>query len=330
VSYDRRRYQASVDVTAEVLSAHGVNSESRVWVAHPFDPWAIGPIFRDAALVLGAWVVPTGLVGGEPSVLSLVLQQAPDVVCAPAGLLVRWLRGAKLPASVSSGGQGDRIVFHAGEPLLPPVARECAKLWKGRLVNIYGLAEFDTVAAESNTCDGSLRLTPRFDYRLRLANGRAVGLRPGGEGTLLIRRGRSGTWHDTRDLVRIACGPSRTSALWPETHSLQLLGRSDLTLKLPDGSSISEEQVLAAARGLRQVTQLQVRYARDLAAVTVVFESARYTPALVKTVKSQLLERCVELADSVKHGVVSLKVRRRATVGDRTSRGKLVTLLETK
>ena len=324
VEYDSTRYTQSVRTTAAVLAAHGVTAKSRVWVAHPFDPWAIGPVFRDAALCLGAWVLPTGLVGGDPSVLEVVLRMRPTVVCAPGGVLVKWLSRRQWP---HHGRSTQRAVFHAGEAIPSATAHRCEQLWNGRFVNVYGLAEFDTVAAQGGTDPSVLTLSPTFEYRLRIAESHQVHLAAGLEGALQIRPRRHGRWFDTRDLVRVV-GRSRDSdRLWPRSWTVSHLGRSDARLTLPDGSSITEPQILAAERDLPVAARLQVRFSRARATVLVSVDSDG-SPLSLRLVRSVLLARCMELADSVRNGVVSLRVRSVGASISKTPRGKTRTLLE--
>src|SRR4051812_18362813 len=98
VVYDGKRYGESVGVTAEILAAHGVGEDSRVVVCQPFDPWAIGGVFRDAALACGACVLPLGLSASCRSLTDALLEFDANVLCGSASLLLRIARSASRKA----------------------------------------------------------------------------------------------------------------------------------------------------------------------------------------------------------------------------------------
>lgn len=311
MEYTRDRYGESVEVTRQILFAHGVKLGIRVIVCYPFDPWAIGGIFRDSALACGAQVLPLGLNVGEPSLTSTIVGFDPHVICGSASLLVQWHKQLGIDRTLSKATE--RIIFHAGEPVRSSVRGECANLWNARIVDIYGMAEFDSIGSEG-TFDSGLTLSPHLQYALRVPMAEhPEELAENAEGELLIRTNGTRNWHRTRDLVRVLNKSSDSDQLWPGSWRIKHISRTDHSLKLPDGSLISAEQVESAVQDCKGVgyVQLQLihnskgRAAELRILVSISDKSIAPTPT---ELKSLLLSKCLELADAVKYRAVSMKV----------------------
>jgi len=301
-------------------------------VCFPFDPWAIGGIFRDAALACGARVLPLGLSAGEPALGPLLVSFDPDVLCGPASLLVHWQ--AKLQkVSLTRQLTHRRLVFHAGEPLRPLVREACATTWNAKVVNVYGMAEFDSVGSEGQRGSG-LILSPHLRYALaRPGKARYQPLREGAEGELLIRVRNTSDWYYTRDLVRVIVRASVDDGLWPGSWRVEHLSRTDNAMKLPDGSLVSAEQLEAVARELPGIEYIQlqlVQSASSSARLRLLATPCQgVLPPASVALQEALLSRCLELADAVKHRAVSLEVCLVDTSElERTQRGKVRSFVE--
>jgi phenylacetate-coenzyme A ligase PaaK-like adenylate-forming protein len=331
IVYDRERYMKSVEVTREILVAHGVCTGMRVVVCHPFEPWAIGGVFRDAALACGAVVLPLGLTAGEPALRDVLVADRTDVLCGTATLLVRWRD--ELDREGRPRARSRRLVFHAAEPLRPTVREACSRAWNARVVDVYGMAEFDSVASDGPDRPG-LILSPHLRYGLGNGSGNRVrALAAGAEGELLIFRKQSRRWHRTRDLVRVIEKVPPKEALWPKSWRIEHLGRSDDALKLPDGSLLSVQHLEAVIRDFPGIGYVQGRLNRRSSGPTQLKLLASPTglsplPSHAR-LKRAILAHCLELADSVKHAVVALEV---AFVDEsrlvRTDRGKVKPFVE--
>lgn len=322
----------SIEVTRQILIAHGVGPGARVAVCFPFDPWAIGGVFRDAALACGASVLPLGLTAGEPSLWPMLLAFAPQVFCGSASLLIHWHNQMGGARESNSGTQ--KIIFHAGEPLRTGVRRACAEAWGAKVVNVYGMAEFDSVGSEGTSGPG-LILSPHLRYALSEAGcGGLSPLEEGSVGELLISIDGRTDWYHTRDLINVVGRSGLNEALWPESWRVEHLSRTDNALKLPDGSLVSAEQVEEVARTFVGVEYVQLHLLPGTAscAARLIFKvavcSGSATPHSFE-VEEALLKNCLELADSVKHRAVSIEVSFvDASTLSRTRRGKVRVFVE--
>ena len=311
MEYSKGRYSESVEVTRQILLAHGIRPGMRVIVCYPFDPWAIGGIFRDAALACGTQVLPLGLNVGESSLASMILDFNPQVLCGSAGLLVQW--HGQLGISRELSRATARIVFHAGEPIRSSVRETCANLWNARIVNVYGMAEFDSIGSES-TAESGLTLSPHLKYALRVPLCEAPQrLVENAEGELLIKKEGARQWHRTRDIVRVLDKSPKSDLLWPGCWRIRHISRTDDSLKLPDGSLISAEQVVSAVHACSGVEHVQLQLVHDSRGgatelrimASVSDKAVAPTPAEFKRI---VLSKCLELADAVKYRAVVIKV----------------------
>ena len=327
VAYSAVRYQQSVRVTAEVLSCHGVGPFHRVAVCQPFDPWAIGGVFRDAALLCGADVLPLGLnVLGE-SLWASLLEHDPTVICGSASVLIRLGKGLSTHGSLPSR---QRLIFHAGEPLPSPLRLECAEIWQAKVVNVYGNAEFDTLGSDGVIRQG-LILAPHLAYALfNRARRKPSPLTPGHTGELLIRPRGLASWFRTKDNVRVLRSSTTADRLWPGSFVIEHLGRLDNSIQLPDGTIVHGKSIHALQRRL-PIVALQVHSYKSVKhpSLRILVIPSNGTQLRPQIVRRALLQECFELSDAVKHDVVSLTVKI-ATLHemDRTDRGKVRTFVE--
>ncbi len=290
---------------------HGVGLRSRVAVCQPFDPWAIGGVFRDAALWCGATVLPLGLNITDPSLWATLSHFDPTHLCGTASVLTRLslnLRGAKLRM-----GQRERTIFHAGEPLTRAMRELCSSHWKSRTVNVYGSAEFDSIASEGLLEQG-LILSPHLTFGLRMAGRRQTeNLSPGDSGELLIKATRGSRWYATSDRIKVLGKADRSEPLWPGSWRVEHMGRTDSSFPLPDGSLVYGRQLQSIASEVAGVESLQLSLGDRASAAPVLEVRAAGVPGAerisVAKLKQHLLKECFEVADAVKHGVVRLRVR---------------------
>ncbi len=319
-------------MTRQILSSREVGRGLRVAVCFPSDPWAIGSVFRDAALHCGATVLPLGLSAGQPSLWSKLVEFRPDIICSSASLLLHWhhssIKEGRSPLLRVSW------VFHAGELLRPSIREACERAWNAQVVNVYGMAEFDSVGCEG-VLNRGLVLSPHLDYAIaKEETDRRAGLRKGLKGKLLVRVKNGRRWHDTQDLVEVLERASNREALWPNSWCIDVIGRVDGSLKLPDGSLIGTRHVESLMREFPAIqdAQLHLRHGRaDEAAtlkVTLAIANDQPSPS-DEDVRSTLLKNCLELADSLMHETITLEIEF-AEYSDlsRTERGKIRVFVE--
>lgn len=298
-------------------------------VCHPFDPWSIGSIFRDAALACEATVLPLGLNSTDKSLWQTLIDFRPSVLCGSASVLVALGAGMTeaglcLPAS-------QRTVFHAGEPLGKALREECSVIWSSRIVDVYGSAEFDSIASEGSR-EGDLILCPEHEYAI--ASGKRelpLEMAPGVSGELLMRTWGATRWVRTRDRVLVTEKASLDDGLWVGSWKIRHQGRSDHSLILADGTIVRSHNLTNLLKTL-PIQAIQVHWKRrtgvsDLRVLVV--SQGRNQDVNAELVRAALLEECFELADSIKHGATILAVE---LVGlhnlERTSRGKVAPFVE--
>jgi phenylacetate-coenzyme A ligase PaaK-like adenylate-forming protein len=318
-----------VEVTRQILKAHGVCKAKRVVVCHPFDPWAIGGVFRDAALACGAKVLPLGLSSLDQSLREVLVAFDPIVLCGSASLLIRL--GQSLRHDGLRVTNHQRVVFHAGEPLTLSARVACRDLWNSKVINVYGSAEFDSIASEGRTRQG-LILSPHLKSALSFGvRCKPLPLKPGLEGELLLRLTGQTNWRRTRDRVRVLDRSREEDGLWLNSWRFEHLGRTDTSLQLPDGSLVRESSILALAQRL-PIGQVQVHSFRTHTSAKLrVLVTSDGAPTVLNgnMVRRAILHESFELGDAVKHGVAKLSV----SIVDnskleRTRRGKVVTFVE--
>jgi hypothetical protein len=329
VLYDEARLRLSVEITRQILSAHALNSKARVIVCHPFDPWSIGGIFRDAALSCGASVLPLGLSAADRSLWPTIVGFKPTVLCGSASFLLSLSRGLS-DAGIDLPPRR-RKIFHAGEPLTPALRDRCGAAWGAYMVDVYGSAEFDSIASEGTQGSG-LILCPDYQYAVfDKASREQVSLCLGLDGELLIKRQEDGRWLRTRDRVLILDRATSVDGLWPGSWKIRHLGRCDHSLSLADGTILRSKSIHNVSRDL-PLEGIQVHSSRTTGRSDLKILAAPVgdnTAVSSDMIRQFILAECFELADSVKHGASTLTVEL-VTPNQlhRTSRGKVATFVE--
>ncbi len=314
--------------TRDALCAHGVCVDSRVLVCHPFDPWAIGSVFRDAALACGAKVLPLGLLAAEASLRSIIEDFRPNTICGSANIVLQW----HAEHGLASLFEAQPLYVHAGSPLSSNVQHGIRDIGMSRMVNVYGMAEFDTVAVQGTTV-ADLILAPQLDFRVADEGGKFFALESKLEGELHIREQGRAEWIGTGDRVRVVGQSPSGEPLWPGNWMIKHLGRVDDVLLLPDGAGLGAEQVRSAIERFSNIGQWQIRR-RRLSGAPELLELrcelvGAYIPGLTAAIKKSLLAECLELADSIRHGSVALNVVVSQSPGfESTLRGKLRLFVE--
>lgn len=323
VVYSAANYKRSVAATALFLRHHGVGGNAAVVVAFPSDPWAIGGIFRDASLQLGARVLPIGCQVVSPALNAVLVAFGATHVAGPVGVLCRADAAA---AAVRGASHQSLTILHAGEPLRSKERERCAELWRAEVFNVYGTAEFDSVACELRSRDG-LALLPHLEYRIQEpSTSRHAKLRDGIEGCLVIRGLRSDEWLSTGDRVRVHRAVPG-SVPWPVPWRIEVLGRTDYNLKLPAGATVLAAHIDEVATQLGGIG-VQLQYVNEQAdarpQVRLVLVSEGNGDEIASRARVSLLSTCLELSDEVAGGSVDLHVVcGTADSVFRTARGKV-------
>jgi len=330
IGYDIGRWRRSVHITAEILSAHGVNSTSKVVVCHPFAPWAIGPVFTEAAMSCGASVYPLGLSVGQTSLLHLLSKVNPTHLCASARNLVVW--GMRMRSEgIEIKGRKRRKAFVAGETLTHGLRSRCSSLWSADVANIYGMAEFDTVAAELPETS-ELVLVPYFQYSL-LTDGIQTSLQPHQTGELLVRDSHDAEWFRTGDRIRVLNLVRESTSNWRNTWTIEFLGRLEESAFLADGTLLGLSQIDALLTACRELLQIQISIVHsntgDRLRILCVPEFSSVQVDTNKILKS-FLASSIDLQDSYEHGVIEMIEIMQVSTEElvQTPRGKFPRIVE--
>jgi phenylacetate-coenzyme A ligase PaaK-like adenylate-forming protein len=240
-----------------------------------------------------------------------LLKFSPTHICAPATLVLEWLKGF---SGFGTGKLKNLKIFHAGEHLNSATTEELSQCFGAKVINIYGLAEFDSVGAQVDI-EPELILSPHLCYALHVeGQSEPQALRQGLKGELLIREHRLQKWYRTRDLVEVQKENCKNS-LWDGQPAIIYLGRKDHVMVLPDGAKVSDAQVRAALLTCNHIVRFgQLQMIRPFGGVAklvfcFVVDRKTYHGAAHSIVKKALLGACLELADATRCGVVSLKVK---------------------
>ncbi len=276
-------------------------------------------------------MISLGLDAGDEALWPLVQELDPDVICGSASLLARWAAAGRIRSRAT---RSERLIFHAGEPLLPDVRKACAVSWGARIVDVYGMAEFDTVGSEGVRKQDGLILCPEFGYAICNPAGDLVVPSKGVQGELMIRRPSEPEWYASCDRVEVLGRSAKSEELWPGSWRIRHLGRADSSLQLPDGSLLYGATVQWVARetpGIEHVQVTLLRRTAKIALVRVLASTVSTSPgraSAAREVRRALLRRSAELADAVRHNAVRLQV----SIVDssklaRTRRGKVKPLV---
>jgi phenylacetate-coenzyme A ligase PaaK-like adenylate-forming protein len=326
ISYDQQRWECSVQVTSDVLAYHGVKKGSKIAILAPFAPWAIGGVFAEAALQLGAEVYPLGLYG-EKEVFSFIFEKVSfsHFVGTAKGIMALHQR---IKAKGGSFVREAKTAFVAGEKLHLEYKTHCEREYNTRLVDIYGLAQFDTVAAQF--AEEAFALSPTFEYELREKMLFRLPWKEGNKGELFIREKGKEDWLGTGDMVSVA---ANQNSPWGVCKSILMLGRIDECISLKDGTNIGAPAVYALRKQFPEITQLQIQ---------VAFEGTQHKISLCYTTqKGQCLEAeelieafknsTIDIYDSCMHGIVATISAKHYSPQDflKTPRGKSPSIIDT-
>ncbi len=302
VPCDADRWRRVVAIKAKLLQAHGVGRQHRVAVCHPFSPWSIGQVHVEGALSCGSDVYPFGLNAHSPEILRMLAAAAPSHVCGGARYLIRLGKLAKelgLSLHLPSGGKA----FVAGEPLERAVREECEALWQAPVVDVYGMAEFDSIGVELGSA-GRIALVDDFEYALDEGNGHETAPSAGRSGELWIRHPGETAWHATGDRVSVA-GPCGVDGFSVEVG---LEGRLDHAINFSDGSAISESQVEQVARQFSpELRAFQVQVFRPPGGDIIRAVCVPRGKSLVvdfAAIRDRVINANVDIADSFDKGVI--------------------------
>jgi phenylacetate-coenzyme A ligase PaaK-like adenylate-forming protein len=297
-------WRSSVQVTEEVLRAHGVACGSKVLITHPFAPWAIGQVFAEAAIACGAHVFPIGLYFLDANFHDIITEIDFTHICSTARSMIRWKRMLRSAAETVSSPALKKI-FVAGEKLTADLRFECESIWNASVIDIYGMAEFDTVAAELIGAEG-LVLSPYLIYKLRV-NNTVSALSEGACGELLIKRPSQETWHETGDMISVLSCANKS--IWRACFQIKFVNRMEEGLSLSDGSSIRAWQVQELLSKFQTIRRIQIRVRRsnfgDKLEILYQTDVKGSLPELDGEVLEQLVSTSIDLQDCLMHKTVS-------------------------
>jgi phenylacetate-coenzyme A ligase PaaK-like adenylate-forming protein len=303
IKYDAARWSQSIRIKARLLSEYGVDGNARVAVCHPFAPWAIGSVFTEASLYCGAYVFPIGLVANRAPFQDMLFDFNPTHICGTCRNLIRWAnelaqRGKCIPRELR------RVAFVAGEPITPIARHNCSARWSAKVINIYGLAEFDMIGVEHWGGHG-FSLVPEFEYGIiDERTGEIVPILVGCIGELCIHEPRNENWHRTGDRVRVA---ERTESPGGTSWNVHFLGRINETAVFADGSLLTVEHLNRVRERCPEIAviQVQVRHADEGDSVSILCVVKEEPDSdFAERVKEALLASNIDLADGFGHGVI--------------------------
>lgn len=264
IPYTLLDYHNSIQATVSALKMSNVVKGLRICLMHPFAPWAIGIIFMEALIRLGCYVIPLGF-GMDPQRCSKeILDFKPEVVIGPASLLFKIIKKAKYFNYC-------RAVINAGEPYDLFVRQQFEELGL-ETFDIYGMAEFDTIAAEC--CKHKMHLLEDYFFFECLTKNE---LNKPLAGELIItplrREAFSIFRYRTYDFVEVDFSPCLCGRIGPtlrkieRVQSLYIDGVSITTFDLEQaiestGLQIKEYQ-LCAIKGLNGQVEIRLDFVSD-------------------------------------------------------------------
>ncbi|WP_200478068.1 hypothetical protein [Azospirillum brasilense] len=197
-----------------------------------------------------------------------------------------------------------RILFVAGEPLTMPTRKLVSEAWCSKVVNVYGMAEFDMVGAELPSHDG-LWLVPEFEYGV-IAEGRPQAPQIGISGELLIRDARA-QWHYTGDRVEFIEVREMDLLGGAPSWNVRFVDRVNETAFFSDGSMLTGEHLWVVRSQVTEILQLQAIIARRVQGdeIILLYVVDERTGSLCNIeVVEAFLRANVDVADSLKFGVI--------------------------
>lgn len=322
VRYSRERWKRSVGAKRRLLERWNVTASSRVAVCHPMAPWAIGHVFSEAALEAGGTVLPLGLTAQLPAFSKILREFEPTHICASAANLIGWAN------ALGETPLGVKILFVAGEKLTIRLRTDAERAWSARVVDIYGMAEFDMVAAELPGANG-LSLVAHLTARLRVGeSGDMVELAPGRSGELCLREADEDPWFRSGDAVSVVDYGDFWNLGTP-VPAISFLTRLDGAICFSDGAMLSPIHMSHLAEAFPSLQQLQAVVCRRIGGDVVELRGVRATDderdVTSEMLVTKLLELAVDLADSYKYGCVAAISCKFVNQRDliRTDRGKI-------
>jgi phenylacetate-coenzyme A ligase PaaK-like adenylate-forming protein len=211
-----------------------------VLVCFPSFPWSIGSIFAEASLRNGYNVFAPGLNATNPRILDMIQTFRPNVICSSPRFLIR-LESLLKKNEQDLRNMHKRLAFVAGEYLSLELRQNLSLSWNFDIIDIYGMAEFDTVGFQSCLHSQNLVLIPIYEYAI-LFEDKIIPLNPGVTGRLLIKEYVDKAWHITDDVIKIVQKVKidlYTEPVW----CFKILGRIANSVTLTDGTQITETVV---------------------------------------------------------------------------------------
>ena len=332
ISYDWARWNRSVHVKSRLFREYGLDAGARIAVCHPFAPWAMGSVFAEGALSVGATVLPLGLEVHKEAFYKVLLGFEPTHLCGAPRSLMRLAQGLSKSQEARAALAKVEIAFVAGEKLTGYRRTSLGKVLECSIVDVYGMAEFDMVAAQlpgsANLC-----LVPDFEFAIRLfPDG---GLRPlecGLTGELAVSHSNDGPWHQTSDKVEVINRVQGWTGQRP-TWEIRFIERLDGSATFACGAMIASAQVSSVIASLPELEFMQVLVTHDFDGDEVEIlcvSKAGADSRLPERAMQELLRVALDMSDSHSHGLIRNIRSRIATDGElfTTPRGKTPYIVE--
>lgn len=162
IPYTLTDYNNSVKATLNALKLTNIIDNRRVCLMHPFAPWAIGGIFQEALMKMNCHIFPIGF-GFLPDRYSQQLYDfKPEILIGPASFLLKIIENENRCLFDDCFA-----VINAGEQFTPSMRYKFKEIGI-ETFDIYGMAEFDTIASEC--CNHQLHLLEEHFYFECLTN----------------------------------------------------------------------------------------------------------------------------------------------------------------
>jgi len=158
IPYTLTDYNNSINATINALKLTDIVENRRVCLMHPFAPWAIGSIFQEALLRMNCHIFPIGFGLLPDRYNQQLIDFKPEILIGPASFLLKLIE------------KENRYIFdkcmaiiNAGEQITPLMRKKFKDIDIDiETFNIYGMAEFDTIASEC--CKHKLHLLEEYFY----------------------------------------------------------------------------------------------------------------------------------------------------------------------
>lgn len=327
VTYTNQKWKQSIKITCEILKAYGVCRSSRVLILQPFSPWAIGQVFTEAALMCNANAYPIGLYANEFVFQKFISEIRPTHICGSIRNLIRWKKSIDKTYDLII--TENIYAFVAGEKFTPKERKECSTLWNCKVIDIYGMAEFDTIAAESldNNC---LVLNPYFDYAIKIKNN-VYSLEKNKIGELLIKDRFSKKWYHTGDIAKVEKINYR-NAIWRTSSAISIVKRVSESTTLSDGTEINLAIITLLKKRVESIEQIQilVKATKNGEKVTILYMQNSIMKNVNKEIRLAFKEN-IDIMDAIKHKIITkLEVKELLCIDDfkQTKRNKIPSIIK--